>query len=203
MKKHILAFALMGASAAASAQFQVNPQLGLNFQTLTNPPAGIDYAARAGYSLGVDFRIGNRLYLQPGVALGRSSTFFQYNDSTFSEGKVVRTNLKLKTLVGYRIIDNYQFDLRFGIGPSYDVLLSNDVKDTEIAWNEGDFNKGSWNLDAALGFDMGIVTVEPGVSFGLTRVFEDNPTVGQIDSRYLTYGLTVGINIGDDDKNDD
>ncbi|MBK8227134.1 MAG: hypothetical protein IPK70_08150 [Flavobacteriales bacterium] len=51
-----------------------------------------------------------------------------------------------------------------------------------------------------MGFDMGLFTVQPGVSFGLSRVFSDNPTVQDIGSRYLTYGLTIGINLGDDDK---
>lgn len=202
MKKIILSLAVVSVSATANAQFQVNPQVGINYQTLTNPPAGATYAARAGFLLGTDFRIGNRAYFQPGVFLGRNNSFFSYNDSTLAQGNVVRTNLKMKALVGYRIIDTYQFDLRFGIGPTYDVLLSRDVKNSDIAWNEGDFNNGSWNVDAALGLDMGHFTVEPGVSFGLSRVFNDNLNVKDIDSRYLTYGLTIGFNFGDDDKND-
>ena len=120
-------------------------------------------------------------------------------DSLF-EDDLVRTNLKLNALVGYRIIDSYQFDLRFMVGPTYDVLLSVDNRNDDIGYNRGDYRKGSLNLDAALGFDMGLFTVQPGVSFGLSRVFSDNPTVQDIGSRYLTYGLTIGINLGDDDK---
>ncbi|MBK8499315.1 MAG: hypothetical protein IPL52_10970 [Flavobacteriales bacterium] len=111
----------------------------------------------------------------------------------------MRTNLKLKGMIGYRIIDSYQFDLRFAMGPTYDVLLSVDDRNEEIGYNKGDFRKGSMNIDAALGFDMGLVTLEPNVSFGLSRVFSDNPTVKDIGSKYLTYGLTVGINLGNDD----
>ena len=202
MKKLILSLAVVSLAATANAQFQVNPQLGINYQRITNPPKGSTFAARTGFLLGSDFRIGNKAYFQPGAFIGRNSTFVEYSDTIVQKGNIVRTNLKLKALVGYRIIDTYQFDLRFAMGPTYDVLLSRDVKDSDIAWNEGDFNTGSWNLDAALGFDMGHFTVEPSASFGLSRVFNDNPGVKEIDSRYLTYGLTIGLNFGDDDRNE-
>ena len=48
---------------------------------------------------------------------------------------------------------------------------------------------------------MGLFTVEPGVSFGLSRVFDNDViVVKDIDGRYINYGLTVGINIGNDDN---
>ena len=80
------------------------------------------------------------------------------------------------------------------------MLLSVDDKNDKIGYNAGDFNNGSLNIDAALGFDMGLFTLEPSVSFGLSRVFNDNLLVRDIDSRYLTYGLTLGVNFGNDDK---
>jgi hypothetical protein len=101
-------------------------------------------------------------------------------------------------MVGYRIIDNYQFDMRFAIGPTYDVVMS--VDDGDLSFGSDDFNSGSFNIDAALGFDMGLFTLEPSVSFGLSRVFDQDVIVlSEIDSRYITYGLTIGLNIGNDD----
>jgi hypothetical protein len=47
---------------------------------------------------------------------------------------------------------------------------------------------------------MGLFTLEPSVSFGLSRVFDQDVIVlSEIDSRYITYGLTIGLNIGNDD----
>jgi hypothetical protein len=186
---------------AAHAQFQVNPQLGINYQKLTDPNPGVSYKAAMGWQLGADLRFGDRLYFQPGAFFGRGATVVQYNmdDTLRLEDDLVRTTLKLRGLVGYRIIDSYQFDLRFGMGPSYDVLLSVDDRNDNITYNKGDFRKGSLNIDATLGFDMGLVTLEPQVSFGLSRVFNDNPTVRDIGSKYLTYGITLGINLGNDD----
>lgn len=202
MKKHLLSIALTASVSAVSAQFQVNPQAGVVFQNLTNPGSGIEYKANIGWQLGADLRFGDRLYFQPGGFFGRSATAIKStaSDTLTFEDDLVRTNLRLKAMMGYRIIDTYQFDVRFAMGPTYDVLLSVDNRKDEIAYDKGDFRRGSMNIDAALGFDMGLVSVEPSVSFGLSRVFNDNPAVKDIGSRYLLYGLTVGINLGNDDK---
>ena len=201
MNKPLLSLALTLAATGASAQFQVNPQAGVNFQQLTSPMAGVEYKANIGWQLGADLRFGDRLYVQPGAFFGRSATAVKTysSDTLLYENDLVRTNLKLKGMIGYRIIDSYQFDLRFAMGPTYDVLLSVDDRNDEIGYNRGDFRKGSMNIDAALGFDMGLVTLEPSVSFGLSRVFSDNPPVKDIGSKYLTYGMTLGINLGNDD----
>lgn len=201
MKKLILSALVGGTFATASAQFQVNPQLGVNYQHMTAPGPGIEYKAAMGWQLGADLRFGDRLYFQPGAFFGRSATVAKaaLADTLVIEDDLVRTNLKLKGMVGYRLVDTYQFDVRFAMGPTYDVLLSVDSKDDRIGYNKGDFSNGSLNIDAALGFDMGLFTVEPSASFGLSRVFSDNPNVKDIGSKYLTYALTIGINLGNDD----
>ena len=202
MKKLIVSILAKTISVAALAQFQVNPQMGLTFQDLTGSQASRGYRSAVGYQVGADLRIGDRLFFQPGAFLGRSATVVTYSnsDNVSIEGDLVRTHLNLRALAGYKLVDSYQFDLRFVAGPSYSVLLSVDDKDGAIHWNEGDFNKGSFNVDAGLGFDMGMFTLAPTASFGLSRVFNDAEGMKDIDSKYITYGLTIGVNFGDDDK---
>ncbi len=200
MKNILMAIAIAPLAFSANAQWQVNPQLGITYQNITRPPAGITYSARVGFLVGADARWGNRVYLQPGAFIGRNSTYVTFGDTLSQSGRIVVTNLKLKLMGGYRIIDTYQFDLRFALGPTMDVALSRDLRDTDIEFNDGEFNEANWNLDAALGLDIGRFTVEPSVSFGLSRVYNDNLAVQNLDSRYLTYLLTLGVNIGDDDK---
>ncbi|MBS1583734.1 MAG: outer membrane beta-barrel protein [Bacteroidetes bacterium] len=187
---------------AAAAQFQLNPQIGLTYQDLTSGTTGTTFKGAVGWQLGADMRIGDRLFFQPGAFLGRNATVISVDDGEHNtiENDLVRTNLKLKALAGYRIIDGYNFDLRFMAGPSYDVLLSVDNKNDAIGWNKGDFNNGSFNIDAGLGFDLGYFTLEPSASFGLSRAFKDTPALKDLSSKYITYGLTIGVNFGDDDK---
>lgn len=201
MKKLLLIAFAAALAGSANAQFQVNPQLGVNYRSITDEQAGVDFKASMGWQLGADLRFGDRLYLQPGGFFGRSATVVKqtFNDTLQLEDDLVQTNLRLRAMVGYRIIDTYQFDVRFAMGPSYDVLLSVDNRNDQIEFNKGDFRGGSFNIDAALGFDMGLVTLEPSVSFGLSKVFQENLAVQDIGSKYLTYGLTLGINLGNDD----
>ena len=206
MKKTILLLSLVSAMGA-QAQFQFNPQAGLTFQSLTAAPNGTNYKAALGWQLGADARIGDRLFLQPGVFLGRSVTAITTSAPIENgaagivqvEDNLVRTNLKLRAQLDYRIIDSYQFDMRFMLGPSYDVVMSIDQRDGDLSWNEGDFNKGSFNIDAGVGFDMGLFTLSPTASFGLSRVLRDDPTLSGINSKYISYGVTLGFNIGNDD----
>jgi hypothetical protein len=203
MKKSILPFALILAGGTAAAQFQINPQAGITYQQMTNPGlAGLEYRAAAGWQFGMDARIGDRIYFQPGAFIGRNATVVKqaYSDTLSFQDDLVRTNLKLRTMVGYRIVDTYQFDVRFAMGPSYDVLLGMHNRHDRAAFDRGDFRDGSLNWDAALGFDLGYMTIEPSASFGLSRVFTDAYTLKDLSTRFITYGLTVGINIGNNDQ---
>lgn len=202
MKKLFFTLAVATIAAGANAQFQVNPQMGLTFQSLTKPAPGQDFKAAVGWTLGSDLRVGDKLFFQPGAFLSRNRTITSYDDGNviLSDGDLITTNLKLRALCGYRLIDTYQFDLRFMAGPSYDVLMSVDGKaGNEVSWNKGDFSSGSFNVEAGFGLDMGVFTVSPTASFGLNRAFSDVESVKDIDSRYITYGLTIGVNFGDDD----
>lgn len=201
--KHFIAAALtLALSTAVVAQWQANPQLGVTFQQITKAPEGITYAARAGFIGGVDFRFGKRLFVQPGAFIGRNATYFQVADSAVSSGKIFRTNLKVKLLGGYRVIDTYQFDIRVSLGPTYEHVLDRNVRDADIELNDDDFNTGLWGVDGAIGFDIGRFTMEPSISMGVSRIYNDNVTVQNIGSRYVTYAFTLGVNIGDDNKND-
>jgi hypothetical protein len=208
MKKLLLTTLLGSAFSASFAQVQINPQAGLTFQSLTQAPDGYSYKANVGWQVGLDARFGDKFFLQPGAFLGRSITAVSYgtnipggaSGSVLVEDNLVRTSLKLRGQLGYRVVDTYQFDVRVMLGPSYDVLLSVDDRDGDLGWNKGDFNSGSWNLDAGVAFDMGLFTLSPTASFGMSRVFEDNPALTNIDSRYMSYGVTLGVNIGNDDE---
>lgn len=97
-------------------------------------------------------------------------------------------------------MDSYQFDLRVSIGPTYERVLARKVSESDIELNKDDFNGGLWSVDGAVGLDIGMFTVEPGLSFGLSRIYNDNIAVQTIGSRYVTHLLTLGVNFGDDDK---
>jgi hypothetical protein len=195
--KTLLSLGAVTLATMAAGQFHVNPQIGVNFTELTNEDEGIEYKADLGWQLGVDFRIGDRLYFQPGFYFVRTSTFVRIEptDSLVMEDNLIRTSAKLKALLGYNIINGDQFKLRVNAGPTYDVLLSVDSKDDEIKFDEEDYNAGSFNMDAGLGVDLTIISVEAGVSYGLSKSYKDTDVLSS-DSKYFTFYATAGIVLG-------
>ncbi|MBK9274307.1 MAG: outer membrane beta-barrel protein [Flavobacteriales bacterium] len=196
------AFALLSATNGAHAQIQVNPQVGLLAQTLQGDPDNGDYRGNMGWQAGVDIRLGRRLYFQPGVHIGRQATVVQVQvplllDTFLVENDLVRTVLKAKALVGFNLVHKDGFKLRLNAGPSYDLLLSVDNSNDDIAWNRDDLTAGSFNLDAGVGLDIWFVTVEGGVSVGLNKVLDDDGLNNAYDDpRNLTWYATAGIVLG-------
>jgi hypothetical protein len=186
---------LMLAPAGLSAQLAINPQAGVTFQNLTDEPEGADFKASVGWMLGADFRIGDRLYLQPGAFFERNVTAISGGDTAVIEDDLVRTDLKLKALVGFNLIDGDAFRLRLNTGPTYDILLSVDNTGDEIEWDKGDFNSGSLNWNAGLGVDLSFITVETGMAYGLSDVVKEEVAFTS-ESRYFTWYLTAGIVLG-------
>lgn len=186
----------------ALAQVQVNPQVGLLSQTLQGDPNNGDYKGNAGWQAGLDVRLGRRLYFQPGLHIGRQATVVQMQvplllDTFLVENDLVRTVLKAKALVGFNLVHKDGFKLRLNAGPSYDLLLSVDNSNEDIAWNRDDLTAGSFNLDAGLGLDIWFVTVEGGVSAGLSKVLADGGLNDLYDDpRNLTWYASAGIVLG-------
>ncbi|MBK8614137.1 MAG: hypothetical protein IPN85_11800 [Flavobacteriales bacterium] len=194
-----LLFSVIIMPFATMAQFAVNPQLGITMQKLTDAPEGAEYKAALGAMIGLDMRIGDRFYFQPGGFFERNSTVVSVGDSLVVEDNLVRSNLKLKALVGYNLIDGDGFRLRFNTGPTYDVLLSVDDKDDKIEWNKDDFNSGSFNWNAGLGADITIITLETGMTYGLSKVFKEQDGFTS-DAKYFTFYVTAGVVFGGANK---
>ena len=194
-----LLFSVIIMPFATMAQFAVNPQLGITMQKLTDAPEGAEYKAALGAMIGLDMRIGDRFYFQPGGFFERNSTVVSVGDSLVVEDNLVRSNLKLKALVGYNLIDGDGFRLRFNTGPTYDVLLSVDEKDDKIEWNKDDCNSGSFNWNAGLGADITIITLETGMTYGLSKVFKEQDGFTS-DAKYFTFYVTAGVVFGGANK---
>ncbi|MEO7081529.1 MAG: outer membrane beta-barrel protein [Flavobacteriales bacterium] len=197
LRSILLTFTCATLATAASAQFKVNPQIGGSFTNLTHTPSGVTTSAAFGFQLGADFRIGDRLYFQPGAYFGRSATLVKisYLDTSVIQDNLIRTTAKVKALLGYNIIHEENFKLRVNAGPTYEALLSVDSKDDKIDFNKDNYNGGSFNMDAGLGVDISVITLETGVSYGLSNAYKDQ---GKLmgDSKYFTWYATLGLVFG-------
>lgn len=197
MRRSILFLSLLGLALAGRAQFQVNPQLGATFTNLTDNGQGVTTKAAFGWQLGLDLRIGDRFYFQPGAFFGRNATVVKVEggDTATIEDNLIRTTAKVKALVGYNLVHNEAFKVRINAGPTYEALLSVDSKDDKIAFNKDNFNGGSFNMDAGLGLDISLFTVEGGVSYGLSKAYKDEGEL-RSDPKYFTFYVNIGLVFG-------
>ena len=187
---------LLGLSS--SAQVAVNPQVGMTLQALRDLGDGIDVDRRAGFFGGIDFRIGNRVYFQPGLFFMQGGTLTK-PDTVVSGGDllVYRNAAKVKTLIGADLIRKPLFRLRLNAGVSFDYHFSYTVKegDTDLSI----YRDNSFNFETGLGADIYRFTVEAGRSLGLSDAFDVkyyDRNLNELHPCYEYWYLTVGFRLG-------
>lgn len=186
----------IAAGLQAQVGLAVNPQVGLiGVRTSQEPRAGIRTNNKIGFLGGVDLRVGNRFYLQPGAFLTTSKTVYEFDDSLFvNEEEIARTSFKLKALAGFKVVDGEHFNLRLAAGPTYDFLIGLNGEDNTV-FEEDEFKNGTFNLDAAIGMDIYILTLEVGYSYGFSNVYQSGGGFNS-DAKYQGVYATVGIAFG-------
>lgn len=177
------------------AQIAIHPQIGMALTTLTPEQEGVQYNAEPGVLAGLDLRIGQRFYIQPGAFFVSAKTAVSVGDSVVTEDQLVWNSLKLKALLAYNLLDGDDFRLRLNAGPTYNWLLSADGKDDHIKIEMADMNTGTWNVDAGLGIDLTIFTLDGGVSYGLSKAYNEQDGFRN-DARFFTYQVTAGVVLG-------
>ncbi len=180
---------------ALCAQVAIHPQVGIANTTLTPEQEGVQYKANVGVLGGADLRIGQRFYIQPGAFVVSAKTAVSVGDSLVTEDHLIWNSLKLKALAAYNLVDGDDFRLRVNAGPTYNWLLSASGKDDNIKVEMEDFNTGTWSVDAGLGIDLTIFTLDGGVSYGLSKAYKEQDGLSN-DARFFTFYATAGVVLG-------
>lgn len=182
MKKIFLLIATAIVTMSASAQFQLNPQFGVNVMNLSKLPANVKFDGKVGVSFGTDFRIGNTIQFIPGIHY--TSTVGAYEDQTTHYVEDVKLNgLKLKALIGLNAINTDLFKLRANFGPSYDFILSD-----RFSKVGGDFKKGDFFLQGGVGVDIAFISLDLGYARSMTDKLEQHPG-SKLQGFYTSIGI--------------
>lgn len=184
MKKIIFLIATAIVTLSASAQFQLNPQFGVNVMNLSKLPAGVKFDGKVGVSFGTDFRIGETFLFIPGIHY--TSTVGAYEDETTHFTEDVKLNgLKFKALIGLNAINTDLFKVRLNAGPSYDFILSD--RFSQIA---GDFKKGDFFLQGGIGVDIAFISLDLGYARSMTDKLEQHPGT-KLQGFYTSIGIVL------------
>jgi len=203
MKKLLLLLPALFIFYSANAQLDLNPQAGINIVNLSKPPSGESFSGTVGLLTGADLRIGGKYYIQPGIFLNRSATISNFTfDSITYKNNLYRTTIKLKTMVGVKLVNKSLFKIRLCAGPSYDFLLAinNKYNDQPLnTYSKSNFQSGTFNVDGGLGFDLWFTSIDFGYSYGITNAFKAQGN-NKYNSTFAGFYITAGIILGDSRK---
>ncbi|MEM8484770.1 MAG: porin family protein [Bacteroidota bacterium] len=162
-------------SQTSKAQVAFNPQVGLSASMLSTDPEGSEASARFGYQVGATLRIGNQLYLQPGLFWQRSGTELRTTDEINFE--TLKDEVDLDAIfvpisLGYNLLDTQTLVLRINGGVAGTLILN--VQDNLLGLELDNFNGILAGAPVGVGVDLfGLLTVDVSYEFGLTNVFDE------------------------------
>jgi len=192
MKKIILSISLLlalGISAQAQSDFIIRAGI----HSVLNPETEINTAnvkgGKVGWNLGADLRLGNFLYLQPGVHFYSSSLSVEAGSSTVDDFKNSTRiqSLKIPIMVGLAPLsnagDNFDLVVDAGVVPSFNLGFSDD----DNLFDKDDLNDVNWSGRVGAGLEFGFFAVGAYYEFGFNKIFEEG------DENFSIIGATVGL----------
>ncbi len=159
----------------AQAQISINPQTGISASMLSTDPQGSEATARFGYQIGSYFRIGGRLYFQPGIFWQRSGTELQTTNELDLEQLKDQVDLDAIFVfagLGYNLIDTQPLVFRINGGVAGTAILN--VQDNLLGLDLDNFNGLLAGIPIGIGVDLfGILSADMSYELGLTNVFDE------------------------------
>lgn len=195
----LLCAAVIGSASLTSLQAQ-ELRLGGGYTGSNVRETGNEkWVGRAGYQLGVDLLIGQRVFVKPGLHLQVRNLNYTLadvdgnGDPTLSttEFRYTSRALRVPILAGIRLmdpVDEPDFNVYVMAGPTALIGISADLDNSSLSVRT---RSTQWYLGAGLGFEYRFLFLEGGYDVAMTNVFDGdgintNPKVNNI---YLAAGL--------------
>lgn len=200
MKKYLFFIVFLLVTSVTYAQTVINPKIGVNTSRLSTDPDRGKVKARVGYQIGLDARIGDRVYFQPGLfwfkQSSRLKTAEQINETPIQEieDDLNRQGLQLLTLVGFNVVDGDDFKLRINAGPAISIITT--VNENDFDLRRDDFKGTNLTGNVGLGFDIFFLTLDYNYEFGFSDIFDNNTfsdTNFSDDPRIVRNTFNVGV----------
>jgi hypothetical protein len=174
----IFCFLVIGLFTAANAQFAIRPYAGVNSSTLTKNIQDSEWQSKLGYQAGVDFMLGNKVYLLSGLQWEMLNSELSPTNPTIGDlTKFTSSHIKIPVWVGIRLLDvtkSNLFNVRMFTGPDVSFLI--DAKEGtfgSIRFNKNSLANASYGYTLGGGIDIGFVFVDAGYRWGVSRFFDE------------------------------
>ena len=189
MKKYSLIIALaLIAGSTAYGQFEIKGLIGTNFSSLSNPPEGFAYAAKAGYQFGAGVLIGDKFYVEPGIQFVRRSKTITEDTEDFDFSM---NYVKIPVYAGYHLLghESGPLALRLFAGPA--VSIPGKIKKGDDQITKEDVNNALFAVDAGVGVDILFLFVELNYEYSFSNFWTEE----MHDSKQKGFLINAGIHI--------
>lgn len=194
MKKISFLFVAFCLTGTLMAQVSLRPQIGFNSSTLTKDFQNASFGDQLGFQFGLDAQLGRRFYVQPGIMWESLNNELQESingdNDEFSVNRV-----RIPIMFGYKVLGpetDGLIDLRLFTGPNASFAISKDLNESSLI-SKDDFKGAVYGWNVGVGFDLAIVFVDAGYSFGLSEVFEGMASDVRNNLWYVNAGLRIGF----------
>jgi hypothetical protein len=206
MKKIVLISVVLLITAAGYGQFHVGPQIGYTASNLSIDKDSITNGLKNNFVVGVFFRFGKKIYVQPEINWLTQGSVFKY--PSFGNLSPIEQNIKLNTIqvpvnIGWRMINLEIVNIRLFAG-----VVANFITNTTITTSGGDanyydalpseddFGKTQWQWDAGVGVDVLMFAIDVKYMGGLNNILKDFSYDGNtLSSKSNLFMVTLGWKI--------
>lgn len=206
MKKLVISFLAIVFVVSCYGQFHVGPQIGYTASNLTINKDSISNGLRNNFVVGVFFRFGKKIYVQPEINWLTQGSVFQY--PSFGNLSPIKQEIKLSTIqipfnIGWRIINLKVVNIRIFAGAVANFVTKTTINTTggdanyyDALPTADDFGKTQWQWDAGLGVDVLMFAIDVKYMGGINNILSDfsvNNTT--LSSKSNLFMVTLGWKI--------
>lgn len=180
MKRFIILLGItFGLSLQAQNTFHLGAKLGANINQLSTSLPDYSNDNYMGFNVGLFSRINfERFHIQPEL-------YYSHNGGNMQKGvdliKIRTHSMNLPILLGYKILDFEQFNLRLNAGPYVSYAFYQDIESNvlgQAAFTRENMNNLNVGVIGGIGVDIWRITIDARYNWGLMNVLGDNKFVG-------------------------
>jgi hypothetical protein len=201
MKKAVLSLAFALFTIVSFAEIKLGPKAGYNASKLSLEIDTLKSEFRSGFQVGLFVRFGGRFYVQPELYYTTQGGVFESNLNDW-EQKIKLGSLDLPVLVGYKVINNDNLNLRIHGGPLASFVVNKTVEEAggiDGPVKTADIRTINWGIQAGAGVDVYWFTLDVRYQVGLnnliTEVTNTNGTKYTFDSKNNLWVISLGFKI--------
>ena len=206
MKKLVIALIAIIFTVSVYGQFHVGPQIGYTASNLSIDKDSITNGLKNNFVVGVFFRFGKKIYVQPEINWLTQGSVFKY--PSFGSLSPIEQNIKLNTIqvpvnIGWRIINLEIVNIRIFAGAVANFITNTTIKTSggdasyyDALPTEDDFGNIQWQWDAGVGVDVLMFAIDVKYMGGINNILKDfNYDGTTLSSKSNLFMVTLGWKI--------